>query len=342
MQLCTNAPLNIALSANERYMPGALVAAASVAVYAKPETTLNFHLFTEGVRDSSFEFFVSTLERLHTKTKVFRHECDEKILNGLPYWAGSRMAAVRCNYATLMPKVDWCLYLDCDTLYLANIDEHFSYRDDSVYACVVQEESAETRNSERRWIKEVCGVDVLDEEYFNSGVVLFNLAKMRADGVPDRLVKFFLEHPNVPSPDQDALNTVFATQTKIIPAKFDRLQIYLTDSKLKEHPVIHYVTGNPWLSKYGEVASHRFRLWHMFADKYIWQKRGGSYRQLFSTRMLVVKYLSYYLLKMPVVWRCFVKILYRLKLIIHPVQWRELQVVFDVSSREVKKILESR
>ena len=334
--------LHIALSANERYMPGALVAAAGVAVYAKAETPLHFHIFTEQVKDESYDFFVKTLKRLHPKTEVTQHECDENILAGLPYWAGSRMAAVRCHYATLMPDVDWCLYLDCDVLYLASVDEHFSYRDESVYACVVQEEHAQTRSDECKWIKENCNTTICDEDYFNSGVVLFNLAKMRQDGVPDRLVRFFEEHPDVPSPDQDALNTVLSGRTKLIPSKFDRLQIYLTDDKLGEQPVIHYVSGNPWLPKYGEVASWRFRLWHAFADKYIWQKEGGSFTRLFSWKILIVKYVSYWLLNFPFFWRFYVWILFRLGLIIRPVAWRQCQVKFDVSKKAVRKILEVR
>ena len=42
-------PLNIVLSSNERYMPGATVALASVVVAARPETQLHFHVFTENV-----------------------------------------------------------------------------------------------------------------------------------------------------------------------------------------------------------------------------------------------------------------------------------------------------
>lgn len=334
--------LHIALSANERYMPGALVAAAGVAVYAKLGTALHFHLFTEKVRKESFDFFANTLKRLHANTEVTRHECDEKILTDLPYWAGSRMAAVRCHYATLMPEVDWCLYLDCDVLYLSCVDEHFSYRDESVYACVVQEEHVPTRLDECRWISENCGVDVPDEEYFNSGVVLFNLKKMREDSVPNKLFDFFGAHPNVPSPDQDALNTVLVGHIKLLPPKFDRLQIYLTDERLKERPVIHYVSGNPWLPKCGEVASYRFRLWHGFADKYIWGKMGESYGRLFSKKILIIKYASYHLLKIPFVWRFFVAILYKLKLIICPIWWREAQVSFDISKEMVWSILELR
>jgi len=332
--------LNVALSANERYMPGALVAAIGVAVYAEPETFLVFHLFTEGVKDETYGFWEYTLKRLHPHSQIIRHECDENVLAGLPYWAGSRMAAVRCHYATLMPDVDWCLYLDCDILYLSSVDEQFSYCDNSVYACVVQEEHERTRRDECAWIEKNCKVHILDESYFNSGVVLFNLKKMREDGIPAKLIQFFQDHPDVPSPDQDALNTAFAGHVKLLPAKFNRLQIYMTDDKLAERPAIHYVTGNPWLKKYGEVASWRFRLWHRFADKYIWGKSGESYRRLFDSKIIAIKYISYYLLKTPIVWRIFVFLLSKMKLIIHPVWWRTAQVSFDCTSRGVKVALE--
>ena len=343
MQSHVNNALNIALSANERYMPGALEAAAGVALSAKPETPLHFHLFTEQVSNDSYNFFFSTLKRLHSRSEVTRHECDEKILKGLPYWAGSRMAAVRCHYATLMPEVDWCLYLDCDILYLADVDEHFSYRDESMYACVVQEECAQTRRDECKWIKDACSVDVPDDEYFNSGVVLFNLAKMRVDGIPEKLVKFFIEHPEVPSPDQDALNATFAGKVKMLPPKYDRLQIFLTDKKLAERPVIHYVGGNPWLQKYGEVASWRFRLWHMFADKWIWQNDGESYRRLFPKQMLAIKYICYWALGLPFgLGYLFASFMCRLGFVPKPQIWREEQIAYDISRQSALQALDSK
>lgn len=331
--------LHIAVSCNERYVPGALVAMSGIAVNANEETPLVFHVFTEDVKPESLLFVRETLTRLHPKSTLVEHVCDEKLLAGLPYWAGSRMAAVRCFYADLMPEVDWCLYLDCDVLYLSSVEEHFSLKDDTVYACVVQEESAGTRQSECKWIAENCGVVITDEKYFNSGVVLFNFNKMREDGVPDKLLRFFAEHPDVPSPDQDALNATFNGCIKMIPPKFDRLQIYLTDEKLLELPAIHYVCGNPWLPKYGEVASGRFRLWHRFADKYIWQKKGESYRRCFSRKMLIVKYISYCLLKLPLVGMFFARLLFSLKLIGKSCEWRNVQVGSDISLGAWKDVI---
>lgn len=330
-----NEVLHIALSANERYMPGAMVAAAGVAVYAKPETTLHFHLFTEQVKEETYEFFAKTLVRLHPKTEVTRHECDENILKDLPYWAGSRMAAVRCHYATLMPSVDWCLYLDCDVLYLASVEEHFSYCDESVYACVVQEECAKTRKQEIDWIKDNCGIVVDEPNYFNSGVVLFNLARMRRNGIPLRLANFFREHQEVPSPDQDALNAILANEVRVIPDKFNRLQIFLDDKKLYERPVIHYVSGNPWIRKLGVVSNGRFRLWHAFADKYITGVKGASVRKCFAFHERVIKIVCYRILSMPVLGRLVATLFQWLGIIKDADEWYFCQIANDCSINSI-------
>lgn len=326
--------LHIAVSCNERYVPGALEALAGVAVHAKPETPLAFHVFTEGVKDESIAFMRATLARLHPNCDLVQHDCGEDLLKGLPYWAGSRMAAVRCSYATLMPDVDWCLYLDCDVLYLASVEEHFSYRDERAFACVVQEEDERTRRNECVWIHAHVdrSEEVTEDNYFNSGVVLFNLKKMREEGIPERLARFFREHPGVPSPDQDALNATFAGNVRMIPPKFDRLQIYLTDEKLAERPVIHYVEGNPWLPNLCCVANGRFRLWHRFADKYVWQRPGVSIRRCFSRRILVAKHVLHWILRIPLFGYAFAWVLQRLGLIVNAKAWCRNQVGSDISS----------
>ena len=330
---------HVAISANERYVPGAMVALAGVAAYAKADTQLAFHIFTEDVKGESIDLMRRTLLRLHPKSEIKQHICDESILAGLPYWAGSRMAAVRCHYASLMPDVDWCLYLDCDVLYLAGIEEHFLCRDESVYACVVQEESVKTRRDECLWISENCEVEIPYEMYFNSGVVLFNFKKMREDGVPERLIQFFKDHPKVPSPDQDALNATFGGKVRMIPPKFDRLQIFLDDAKLAERPVIHYVCGNPWLPKFGVVANNRFRLWHHFADKYIWNNTGESYRRCFSKKLLFFKYSFFLILKMPLVGTVFALVMQMMGKTSGASTWRSNQVGCDISRKSILGIL---
>lgn len=293
--------IHICAGANERFMIGATAAFAGVAVNARTETPLHFHIFTEGVKPETVAFMRETLTRLHSSTVVEEHVCDEKLLAGLPYWAGSRLSAARVFYPYLLKNLDWVLYLDCDVLYFASPEEHWSYRDPKAYVCVTQEEDAPTRARECAWAARRCKVDIPDAEYFNAGVILFNLGKWRENKIPEKIQQFYKDYPDVALPDQTAMNALLQGDKRMLPARFDRLQIYVTDEKLAERPILHYVNGNPWLPKYGVVASRRFELWHRFCDRHVWCRCGESYRRCFSSQMMFMKRLLYWGLRTPCV-----------------------------------------
>ena len=333
--------LHIVLSSNERYMPGATVALASVAVNAKPETALHFHVFTEGVKRETFAFLEQTILRLHPASVVEEHVCDESILAGLPMYAGSRMSWVRCFYSRILKDVDWAIYLDCDVLYLASPEEHYSYRDDSVYACAARDMSEQAPKEDVEWARRECGVELDPNRYFNAGVMLFNFKKFREDSIPEKIAEFIKEHPQTNYADQTAMNVLFnGSNIKLIPEKFDWLQLYLDDAALLQRPVIHYVSGIPWLPKLGVVANGRFRLWHAFADKYVWKKNGMSCRRLFSQPHMFLKVLFYSILQIPLLGYMFEGLL----VVIGKVKrgWRWAQTEHDCSRNAIRIVLGSR
>lgn len=336
--------IHIVLSSNERYMPGATVALAGVAVHARPETRLHFHVFTdEDVRPGSFDALKDSLVRIHPKSIVEQHRCDESMLAGFPEYAGSRMTWVRCFYARILKDVDWALYLDCDILYLASPEEHFSYRDENVYACVSRDMSEDTANEDRLWARSECGIELDISRYFNAGVMLFNFRKFREDSIPEKVADFIKQHPRSRYADQTAMNVLFNNGgVSFVPTKYDWLQVLITDEALKSHPVIHYVCGIPWLPKLSVVANGRFRLWHAFADKYIWRKRGESCRRLFTKRVLFAKQLFYYLLKAPGIGRIFAATLEKLGVVSHGDGWRAMQTGYDVKMKTVREVLRNR
>ena len=330
---------NIIVSSNERYMPGATVASVSVAVNACPESDLCFHIFTENVTNASFELLKSSIIKNHQRSRIVRHEMTDEQLKDLPYWAGSRMAAARCLYAEILDDVDWSLYLDCDVLYFASIEEHFSHCDDNKMALVIQEQSISTRSAEIEWIQKKCGKVIADEEYFNSGVILFNLKLMRKESIPSKLIEFFRLNSAIPSPDQDALNVVMAGRTKILPPKWNRLQIFLNDAALRERPVIHYVSGIPWSSRLGAVANGRFRLWHAFADNYVYGKRNESCKCCFQFKTVFFKRVIAMSLKLPVIGSIVAAVFEALHLVTNGRKWRETQIQYDVSRHAIQRIL---
>ena len=332
--------IDVCAGANERFMIGATAAFASLALNAKQETLLRFHIFTENVKPETVDFMHSVLKRVHKNSAVIEHICDDKLLAGLPYWAGSRLSAARVFYPYILKDLDWGLYVDCDVLYFASPEEHFSLRNDDSYVCVTQEEDSFTRRRECAWALDRCKVSVPDEQYFNAGIMLFNLKKCREDRMPDKLLQFYKDFPDVELPDQTAMNVLFQGQKTMLPHKFDRLQIYLTDEKLKERPVVHFVSGNPWLPKLGVVANGRFRLWHRFCDKYIWEKKGFSYKKSFSAKVLFQKKFLYSILKCPGIGHLTAGFLQLLHFTGNAKLWREQQIKYDCSEKMINHVLE--
>lgn len=331
--------IHVCAGANERFMIGATAAFTGIALNARPETELHFHIFTEGVKPETVEWMRQTLVRHHVKSEVEEHMCDEKLLAGLPYWAGSRLSAARIMYPYVLRDVDWLLYVDCDVLYFASPEEHVSYCDDGAYACVTREEDDFTRQRECAWAKRRCGVEIPNDEYFNAGIMLFNLKKCREDKIPDRILQFYKDFPDVELPDQTAMNTLFNGHKKMLPAKFDRLQIYISDEKLKERPVVHFVSGNPWMPKLGVVANGRFRLWHAYCDKYIWEKNGTSLSRFFTWRQMFVKKTLYWLLRCPAIGMFFARMMQLLGRTGNGRVWREQQIARDCSESMIRELL---
>lgn len=291
--------IDVVIASSDKYMYGALVSLTGVALMAKASTKLRFHVFTENVDAGKIEFMRSTLFRLHAQTEFVHCACDDNLLDGLPSFSGSRMASLRCNFPYLMKDVNRCLYLDSDILYLASPEEHFSHYDEAKYATVVTEEDIDMRYFGAAWAKEHCAADIQALQYFNSGVMIMNLAKLRGDKMPDKIVEFFARHPDTPMPDQTAMSVLFNGCVSYAPAKFNRLQTLIGDDKLRGGAVIHYVGGNVFTFRHRQVASHRFRLYHMFADKYIYRKRGESMRRCFTVAQRLELYGLYYLLRIP-------------------------------------------
>jgi lipopolysaccharide biosynthesis glycosyltransferase len=96
--------------------------------------------------------------------------------------------------------------------------------------------------------------------YFNSGVILFNLKKIRQDNKAKELFVFMKENQNkIQMPDQDALNVVFYKQVTYLDSKkynnlmFTRVKVDWKKKKELENDacIIHYVGADkPWFYKY--------------------------------------------------------------------------------------------
>jgi lipopolysaccharide biosynthesis glycosyltransferase len=178
----------------------------------------------------------------------------------------------------LFPQYDKVLYLDADILALDDLKKFYDEDISKYYAGVVQDMWIEEHLQKKR---KVCGGATFKEhflkklkkkttKYFNAGILLLNLNKMRADSIVDELWRFTREESPLHFQDQDVLNAVFEGNVRFIDLKWnllkdnDYLKHQLKDKTLKRMieesllspGIVHYVGSNkPW----GYAAKHNYK-----------------------------------------------------------------------------------
>ncbi len=283
--------VHIALVANERYMQYLLVAATSVAVFARPKTKLIFHICTEDVCPKTFEQVKDKLIAIR-ECKVVQHICDMRKIEalGLNAWrgeAGTRNVWVRVFFCEMMPDVDWLIYLDCDVLCLRPIETLLAQHEDAKAIVAVRDSSDWTCKTESAWISEKMGMPFDPKQYFNAGVLLFNLKYLRELDFPRKVERFIAQYGCPCSLDQTTLNALLQGRSKLISNIYNCSQFRVCElpNGIEARPIIHYCSGTPWSRSPFIPASSRLRLWFAFRKRYCNERNyewgGGRYLEGF-------------------------------------------------------------
>ncbi len=110
-------------------------------------------------------------------------------------------ALLKFDLPLLFPKKDKILYLDGDIIVQNDLSDFYNTDISEYYAAVVEDAVTLTPKNYHR--SSVC----LNDKYFNSGVLLFNLNKLRQDNCPQKLLDWRMKNGEFYM-DQDALNEV--------------------------------------------------------------------------------------------------------------------------------------
>lgn len=143
----------------------------------------------------------------------------------------SQISNARLMIPSLLPNINKCIYLDSDVIVRHDIKELWNIDiGDNFFAAV--EDSISQYRKKRLKIPE-------QFIYFNSGVLLMNLKKMREKRV-ESIIKEFIdqEYRNLSLGDQDVLNALFYNKCKILPLKWNMTtSIYICDNTFNTY---HY------------------------------------------------------------------------------------------------------
>ncbi|EQC1409759.1 glycosyltransferase [Providencia rettgeri] len=247
-----NGEFNVAYGADGDFLFGTGVSIASI-LLKNEALTFHFHIFTDFL-DLKQQELLSELSKKHN-SNISVHIISTESFKGLPtnrLWSNAiyfRLVIADFFYK----KEDRVLYLDSDVICNGSLVEFENLNIDNYAAAAV------TDRDSNLWRKRAKELDfpMINNGYFNSGVMLINIKKWHRDDVTSKTMGL-LSDKNAKSKfsyyDQDALNIALAGKVLFLDKKYNtQFSINYELKKNTINPVtqetifIHYIgPTKPW------------------------------------------------------------------------------------------------
>ena len=134
------------------------------------------------------------------------------------YCVATKSALLKFKLPLLLPDCDRVIYLDGDLIVTRDLTQLYEVELADNYAAVVQDSGIiYSQDANKRQFT----------EYFNSGVMVLNLVKMRAEQISDRLILEKKNGADMTLMDQNIFNLVFANHILTLPIRYNFLYVNL-------------------------------------------------------------------------------------------------------------------
>lgn len=275
--------MNFILSANELYILPLSVCITSILENHKDEDVKIFVLQNDFTGKS-----INSLNQLGIKYKqeINVIKVADNYYDRVPVLRWSKETYYRLLFNELLPKnIDRILYLDCDTI----IDKDIKglYRKDfenfSLIA-LVENHNIESRQRLGLYNR---------GKYFQAGVMLFNLEKMRPVLNYEKSLEIIERlGDKLKVVDQDVINVAFDSSFGEIDGRFNNMRITtfknnwqrlwnkIDKEEVNDTVIFHYATGKPWNKMFAGSAE---KVWY----KYL---KLSPYAYLYNERYNTLKY----------------------------------------------------
>ncbi len=256
--------INIMLAPDNNYVKHCAVVMASILLNCDRTSSLNFFIMDFDITDANKNFLKSlTKIRPFNITFLDVSNFDFSMLPLNRDHIKVPSTYYRLVVCELVPKnIDKILYLDCDVIVEKDLKELFDIDLDKYLAGTVEDECA-IINSLRLGLN----------YYFNSGVILFNVKKLRNFDLYNKCLQYFNENKNlITLQDQDILNGVLSEKCKKLHLKWNASTPIFENSVWKqdasfheklqaaiEPGIIHYTfTPKPWQKKCTHILKDEY------------------------------------------------------------------------------------
>lgn len=280
-----NKHISVAFITDSSFVMQTYVAAMSVKCNKNRETRYSVYVVSPDMTEDEFDVF-RKLEDDTFKVKLVRGDMSRfddlhNDKSSVSYISATKAALLKFDLPNLLPLEDKVLYLDGDIVVRGDLLELFRMNLDGYYVAAAHETGKMYFKSD----------DVMRfPGYFNSGVMLLNLKKMRQDGITARLIEVKRNLRGKTLMDQPVFNEVFEHHVLHVDSKWNYLALNLrradrawtieqlnalcganyADKKDLENSavVIHYSSKEkPWKCHMGWMTD----LWYQYYSQSPWK-----------------------------------------------------------------------
>ena len=177
----------------------------------------------------------------------------------------------------LIPKeIDKILWLDADIVINQNIDDFYNIDLKDFYGAV-----CESINDKSYKLLEKMGLDK-SQRYFNAGVILFNLKKMREDFASDYFLNYARENiEKITWLDQDILNVTIGKNCMFCDYKLYNF-MHFTNTNIRKKDLDFAVKNTVVFHYIGSIKPWNYKFVGKTKDIWLtWAKKSKAYSSLF-------------------------------------------------------------
>lgn len=238
-------PVPVFFSVDDRFIPYLVVAMTSIIKNSSSKNLYKFHVLCTELKKENKEA-VKSLETSNVSIE-FDDVTDylRAISDKLPirdYY--SKTTYYRLFIADMFPDYDKVIYLDCDTVVLADIADLYEHDiGDNLLGATMDD----VMNLEQcaLYAEEALGISRYN--YFNAGVLIMNTKQMREKDLLEKFVRLLNIYEFVVAQDQDYLNVICKDHVTYIKNNWDIETCMPTSFAPKDFKIIHYnMATKPW------------------------------------------------------------------------------------------------
>lgn len=225
--------MNICFAADDGYIVPTAAAIASVCYNSNSKIKYNiFVVMPAGCTENAKKAFAYSAQN-YSNISVNIIECDISDLENLHkgddtrYLSATKTALIKFRLPSVFNNLDKILYLDGDIIVKDDLASLFSLDISDYYAAAVRDLPQVLYKDQK------IGSDISGKDYFNSGVMLLNLKKVREDNVEKRLIETKRSYTDYSLMDQNIFNIVFKDAVLQLGLECNACYVNLLESKDK-------------------------------------------------------------------------------------------------------------